>query len=211
MQLSSMGHEYDGLIGGVAKAGLAVAAVTTVVATAGSALPAIGSLVAGNAADIVDTVSDVASIASNRKTRQYIGNDALQYGDDTTHEMETVDSRNQETGQKMGTPKGEIIETGVSWITDNLRGKPQRRRAINDYISGTLLPEFTAQMNKVQSNLTRMIKDLLHDEAKASTAQKEQTLREMEHEKEHEREVYNQKVNQLKEFKNILIKEDNRV
>ena len=207
LQLASLGHEHDKVIGGITKVGLAVAAVAAIVCTGGGAL-AVEGVAAGGAVraaqlvDIADTATDVASIASNVKTRKLIRK-TMEYGKIATQQMDTVEQYNQQMGRHTPQKKG-IIETSVGWITDKLSGKPQRRRAINDYITGTLLPEFSMQMEYIRTNLTRTIGQLLHDEATSSTERMVQALKEMKQEKENEKEAYDRRIAQLKEYLKIL-------
>lgn len=210
IQLSSIGHEYDKIIGGITKVGLAAAAAVALCMTGGAsgiggaAVGKIssGTLRTGQLVDALDTATDVASIASNMKTRKII-QETIKYGTKTSQNLESVELYNQQIG-KYTPKKTGIIETSIGWVTDKLLGKPQRRRAINNYITETLAPEFSIQMEYIRSRLTHTIEQLLHDEIKVSTFQMEQALKDMKTGKENEQETYNLRINQLKEFKNAL-------
>ena len=136
------------------------------------------------------------------KTRKII-QETIKYGTKTSQNLESVELYNQQIG-KYTPKKTGIIETSIGWVTDKLLGKPQRRRAINNYITETLAPEFSIQMEYIRSSLTHTIEQLLHDEIKVSTFQMEQALKDMKTEKENEQDTYNLRINQLKEFKNVL-------
>lgn len=207
VQLNSIGHENDKLIGGIAKVGLAATAVAAIAFSGGAAAVGAsgavsGAVKTGQVIGAVDTATDVASIASNMKTRKFLKK-TIEYGKKTTKKMNEVEQIDEKFAEYTPHKKG-VIETGVSWITDKLSGKPQRRRAINDYIASSLLPEFTLQMESVHSNLVSIIRQLLYDEIKNSTGLMEETLKEMKQEKENEKETYNQKISQLKEYLIIL-------
>ena len=86
-----------------------------------------------------------------------------------------------------------------------LRGSRVKcRRAINEYISGTLVPEFTLQIDNMQSELTRAVGQLLHEEAQNRTSSMEQMLHELKAENASAKEEFARKIGQLKEYKNIL-------
>lgn len=207
VQLNLIGHENDKFLGGIAKVGLAAAAVAAIAFSGGAAAVGAsgavsGAVKTGQVIGAVDTATDVASIASNMKTRKFLKK-TIEYGTKTTQNLKGVEQIDEKFAEYTPHKKG-VIETGVSWITDKLSGKPQRRRAINDYIASSLLPEFTLQMESVHSNLVSIIRQLLYDEIKNSTGLMEETLKEMKQEKENEKETYNQKISQLKEYLIIL-------
>ncbi|MBV7440099.1 dynamin family protein [Weeksellaceae bacterium TAE3-ERU29] len=224
MNLSTIGHENDEKIGGIVKG------VGGLVAIAGLAkIGGIKGLISA-----ADSFFDIGSMISNKKNREEMKELKKELNSVSRKEKlgevekiidEKEERKGKETAKKllekskefrrnMEDAKGEIegynklgggiIETGVSWITEKVWGKPQRRRAVREYIEGTLLPEFKGQMDNTHSNLTNMISLLLKEEANKATAQMKETLNEMEEEKKKEKEVYKQKVNQLKEYKEAL-------
>lgn len=208
MNLYSIGHKYDKVIGGAVKVAGAVAIVASVVATAGGTAGAIGTAaaggkLAGKAIDVVDTVTDTASIISNARTRKMVQR-TVEYANKFQDGMQKVNDWNNRTGQEYSTKKGGVIETGVEWITDKVWGKPQRRRAVNGYISGTLLPEFTSQIENIRNTLSQQVGQLLQEEAKERTVAMEETLKSLKEESAISKEQFNQRINQLKNYKNTL-------
>ncbi len=97
-----------------------------------------------------------------------------------------------------------VIETSVGWITDSLLGKPQRKKAVRNYLDNSVLPEFENQLNALKSDLVRTIENLLREEARNSTKHMEDELKDLINKKETEKEYYNQKLVELKEYITIL-------
>lgn len=206
LNLNALGHEYDGLVAGgvkvLATAGLAVATV----GLAGGII--VGGTVVGAkvltsgmgkalvASNVIDTVTDVATMASNKKLRmdmakaqQRIGQVAQEY----PNAAAKVEGFNR---------KG-IIEGFVSKITDNM-GKPQRQRAIHEYIDLTLIPHFEGQMRQVAGGVLEAIKTTLQQEAEAVMAQKRQNLEELEQQYRVSREAFNARREALLGYKKEL-------
>lgn len=216
LDLASLGHQYDKIIGTTVKVTAAIAAVAGAAYVAGSAATAATSTaakgtletakVADTVIDVADTATDVASIASNMKTqkmmRTTISNASEKLGK-VTEKMNKVDEWSKDAGDKVGSQQG-IIETSISWITDKMLGKPQRRRAITNYIEGTLIPEFALQLDGISSDLTRTIGELLHKEAQNNCAVMEQSLKELKTAQQSEKEQFKEKINRLNEYKTIL-------
>jgi hypothetical protein len=226
MQLSQMGHEKDKMIGGIVKVGLAVAAVATVAAVAAPAAAAGGAAAGGEAAGGVaasgaaasgategvvtaGTVADLALDAHQsyniQKMAKYqaMMEKTQKYASSIEEQTEKIEGYNNKIGSYTPQQKG-IIETGVSWITEHFEGKPQRRRAVNNYVEGTLMPEFENGMENFRGRLVRMISDLVHQEAQTNTLQMEEALRNMKEKQEKEKESYKQEISKLKEYKSFL-------
>lgn len=208
LNLSALGHQYDQLVGGVVKTAAVVATVwagASALSTAGKAATAANTV--DRVADVVDTATDAASIASNIKTRSRMKEmikTAKEYSSKINKQMDEVESWNNKMGERYQSNRGGIIDTGVSWITDQFWGKPQRRRAVNNYISDSLVPEFVLQIEQIRSELVRTIGQLLHDEAQNRTLAMEQSLNQLKADSASAKEQFKEKVNQLKEYKNIL-------
>lgn len=201
LNLSSLGHEYDTTISGVVKvvsaATIVIGGFAAIKGTAGEAAAAAKTI------DMVDTATDVASMASNIKTRNRI-NKAMEFAQNVDKSMADIETWSNKTGAKYSEQKRDIIETGVSWITDKFWGKPQRRRAINEYIDSQLVPEFSFQISNIGSDLTRTIGQLLHDEAQVNLSIVENNLKQLEEERNTESEKFKQRIKQLTEYRNIL-------
>lgn len=219
LDLNSAGHEHDGTISLVAKVGVAVAAVTAVVATGGTAAAgAAGVAEAGGAAtastaaetaisvgalaDVADTATDVASMVSNSRTRQRIET-AMSYAGKTYDKMQQVEQYNAEYGQQMGS-KG-IVESMVGFVTDKTWGKPQRLRAIRNYIDTSLAPEFKQSLRANHMQVITWIRSSLEQSAAELIAQKTSALQQMKTELAENKQQFAIHCDKLNEYKSELI------
>lgn len=185
LDLNSMGHEYDGMIKTGVIAVAAVATVAAAVATAGAAGTA-GAAAAGTvgtagaagtvattvaaskAVDIVDTATDVGSIIYTRKMMKRIAKTEEFAG-------KAVDKYNKiEKADKKG-----ILSSMVGFSTERLLSKPQRVRAVRNYVDGTLAPEFKSQMENLSQSVVNMVRGSLQNDASEMIAQKTAMLNEL--------------------------------
>lgn len=215
LDLNSMGHEYDGMI----KTGvIAVAAVATV-ATAGAAGAAAGAagtagtagaaagtagtagaagtvattVAASKAVDIIDTATDVGSIIYTRKMMKRIAKTEEFAG-------KAIDKYNKiEKADEKG-----ILSSMVGFATERLLSKPQRVRAVRNYVDGTLAPEFKSQMENLSQSVVNMVRGSLQNDASEMIAQKTAMLNELKEQcSEHNAEFARRKET-LKQYKEKL-------
>lgn len=212
VDLNSLGHEYDNYIACGVKVAAVVAAATAVASAASSAAvagatrsatAASGAAAAvDSATDVVDTVTDVASIQSNIKTMSRMEKlQQLQQNYQTQYTA--IENYNQNVGQQLGQNKG-IVESAVGWITDKTWGKPQRRRAIHNYLDDTLLPQFKSEMERISSALVEAIRKSLCDEAQETFDQMNSALEDLKLKKQNTQQEFNDKMSKLKEYRNLL-------
>lgn len=213
LNLNAAGHEYDGYIATGVKIAGAVAAVATVAVAAPAVVGAGGAATAGGAAaetameiatvaDIADTVTDVGSIISNKNTVSKI-QQAVSLAGQTSEQYANIQNYNQNIGQQMGASKG-IVESMVGFVTDKTMGKPQRRRAIHDYIDTTLIPGFKSEISRISTSLSQLIRNALHQEAESTIAEMTNALEELNRIKKEKKEEYNKRVTLLRDYKNEL-------
>lgn len=219
LDLNSMGHEYDGWI----KTGvIAVGAVAAVVATAGAAGAAAGgtaaaasgtaatgataaggataaaetvatTVAASKAIDIADTVTDVGSMIYSHKMMKRVAK-ATEFGG------KAVDQYNKiEKADKKG-----IIDSMVGFATENLLSKPQRVRAVRNYVDGTLAPEFKAQLGNLSQTVVNQIRTNLQNEASEMIAQKTAMLNELKQQSSEQKAKFASKKETLKQYKEKL-------
>lgn len=194
LDLNNMGHEYDGWI----KTGvIAVAAVGTVaaVASTGGAAALTAAATADNIIDVADTVSDVSSIISNQKAVSRIEKAA---------KNNAINASNLQMGQQVGSNKG-MIDSMIGLVTDKMVSKPQRVRAIRNYIDGSLSPEFKVNLQSISQSLVNTISCNLHNEASDLIVQKTESLNQLKQELKEKKNVFEQRMNQLREFKTTLL------
>ena len=217
LDLNAIGHEYDGAIATGVKVAAAAAAVTAVVATAGGAAGAVGTagtveaggaaadlaLSAGGMLEAADIATDVGSIVSNQRhisrvqqAVSFVGKASEQYGN--------IEQMNANAGQQVGANKG-IIEGMVGFVTDKAMGKPQRRRAIREYIDGTLTPQFKRAMGENSRMVIDILYKKLHDEALVTISEKKQALEALQQENKEKKESYQQRVETLRDYQNELL------
>lgn len=208
LNLNEMGHEYDGWIkAGVIATAVVATAVATAGAAAGTATAAAGQVAKAatvdNILNVADTASDVGSIVSNSKTRRSIEN-AVGKISRVADRYSNIDGYNQQIGQQMGNDKG-LIDSMVGFMTDKLLSKPQRTKAIRDYIDNSLTPEFKVQLNGISRSLTSTIRTSLHDEASDLITQKTDALHQLKSEMKEKKALFDQRMGQLREYKTLLL------
>ena len=211
LDLNSMGHEYDGMIKTGVIAVAAVAAVAATVATAGAAgtagtagaagtagtASAAGTVAttvaASKAVDIVDTATDVGSIIYTRKMMKRIAKTEEFAG-------KAVDKYNKiENADKKG-----ILSSMVGFATERLLSKPQRVRAVRNYVDGTLAPEFKSQMENLSQSVVNMVRDSLQNDASEMIAQKTAMLNELKEQCSQHKAEFVRRKETLKQYKEKL-------
>ena len=159
--------------------------------------------IADSAIDIADTVTDVGSMISNKKTVSKIEK-AVSFATSAADKYQTIDQANQQMGQQIGTDKG-MIESMVGFVTDKMMSKPQRVRAIRNYIDSSLTPEFKNSLRNVSQKVINEIRATLHNEAAQIISQKTEILNQLKAELKEKKSLFDQRMEQLREFKTILL------
>jgi conserved protein ypbR len=199
LDLNTMGHEYDRAI----KVGVIAAAAVGAVGIAASTAGAAGAVAADTAIDLADTATDVGSMISTTKAVSRIEK-AERLVTNAAEKYATVETTNQNVGQQMGSDKG-MIDSLVGFATDKMMGKPQRARAIRNYIDSSLAPEFKSTLNQNSQRLVSSIRDGLQNEASIIIGQKTEALNQLKTEKEEKKEAFNQRIEQLRVYKTNLL------
>ena len=202
LDLNSLGHKYDGYISSGVKVVAAAVTVAVAVSTAGTSALAAAATV-DNMIDVADSVTDVSSMISNNKTVNRIEKAANFIGK-ATDQYSSIEEYNQKAAQQVGNDKG-IVESLVGFATDKLAGKPQRRRAISNYMNDTLIPTFKREMNNVSTQVVSMVDEALHKSASDIIEEKKQALSQLQGELKSKKNDYFNRINQLRDYKNILI------
>ena len=216
LNLNSMGHEYDGKIA----SGLKIAAAVAAVCVAAPALAGAGSAGAAGAAgateagvagsamakygatDLVVDAAQTAMILNNRNNiaqNQPTATERPTKIEEFKQKYGEYEQQNQELGQKMGM-KGGIVESLVGLVTESTMGKPQRRRAVHEYMDSTLMPNFKVSVKRnCDALLSGIHKNLLNDATATITEVKESlgTLKEEKRTKENEFRI---KIKQLNDY-----------
>lgn len=230
LDLNSMGHEYDGIIktgviavaavatvaaavatagaaaagaagtagtagaaGTAGTAGTAGAAAAGTVGTAGAAGTAATTVAASKAVDIVDTATDVGSIIYTSKMMKRIAKTEEFAG-------KAVDKYNKiEKADKKG-----ILSSMVGFATERLLSKPQRVRAVRNYVDGTLAPEFKSQMENLSQSVVNMVRGSLQNDASEMIAQKTAMLNELKEQSSEHKAEFARRKETLKQYKEKL-------
>ena len=204
LDLNNMGHEYDGWIKTGVIAVAAIGTVAAVASTGGGAARALASAATvDNVIDVADTVSDVGSIISNQKSVSRIEK-AAGFISNATEKYNSFNESNQQMGQQVGSEKG-MIDSLVGLVTDKMMSKPQRVRAIRNYIEGSLSPEFKSGLQGISQSLINSIKCNLHNEASVLIGQKTDSLNQLKQELKEKKEQFEARIEQLRSFRTILL------
>lgn len=202
LDLNSAGHQYDGWISTGVKVAAAVGAVVAVASTGGGAAVAAATNV-DNAIDIADTVSDVGSIISNNRTANRIEK-VVSIAGKAGDKFDAIEGYNQRAAQQVGANKG-IVESMVGFVIDKTWGKPQRKRAIRNYMDNSLMPDFKREILAVGNQLINNIRMSLQEEASETIDAKRYSLEKLKQERKDKKDAYNQRINQIRDYKHELI------
>lgn len=203
LDLNTMGHEYDGWIKTGVIAVAAVGAVAAVATSGGTAAGVATAATVDNVIDVADTVSDVGSIVSNKKTVGRIEK-AVGFISNAGDKYNSFNESNQQLGQQVGSDKG-MIDSMIGFVTDKMMSKPQRVRAIRNYIDSSLTPEFKLQLSNVSQALVNSIRNNLQNEASILIRQKTDSLNQLKSEMKEKKDVFENRMEQLREFKTQLL------
>ena len=216
LDLSSLGHEHDKAFGYAAIAAAVVAVAVIAAPAAGAAGTAgtagvtganIGSAIVSETGEIVAGSMISRSIAKSKtKTADKIktyAEKAKIIAKEVNTQMSNIESTDEQIQKKTGINRG-FIETATGWITDKITGKPARIRAVNNYLDGTLIPEFKGLLYNVRTNLVRMIGDTVRQEADAQISSMEQALVQMKEQLDSNKQVLNQRREELKSYMEII-------
>lgn len=202
LDLNSAGHQYDGWISTGVKVAAAIGAVVAVASTGGGAAVAAATNV-DNAIDIADTVSDVGSIISNNQTIDRIEK-VVSIAGKTGDKFNAIEGYNQRAAQQVGANKG-IVESMVGFVTDKTWGKPQRKRAIRNYMDNSLMPDFKREISVVGNQLITNIRMSLREEASEIIDARRSSLEKLKQERKDKKDAYNQKINRIRDYKHELM------
>lgn len=211
LDLNSLGHEHDKAFATATKVVAAAGAVVAV--TAGAAAGAAGAAAKGVAgmttaegvstfASVADTATDVATMASNVKTVKRI-KAAVNFAGQAGEHYNNIQNYNNVIGNQMGCKKG-IVESMVGFVTDKAWGKPQRKRAIRNYVDGTLMPQFKREISRIHRDIISTVETCLMQEANGIFNEKSSALEQLKQEKQKSKELYVQKISKLKELRQML-------
>ena len=214
LNLNTIGHEKDGAIANGLKVAAAVAAVATVASAAPTALGAATGAASGagatagaaassaSALGAADLVLDAGTILYARSKLNKMERMAKFAGQASEH-LTKINDADHKYGEQMGASKG-MVESLVGFVTENMCSKPQRRRAIINYIDGTLAPQFKSELSQISNALTQAISDILHQEASTSAEQMVSALNELKSARTAKEAEFKERMAKLKDYKREL-------
>lgn len=219
LDLNSLGHEYDGYISTGVKVAAAAAVVAATVATAGAAAGAAGTATAGaagtaaagtaeasaatiaTATSVADTATDVGSMVVTSKLLSRL-NKAEKVVSNVSKKYEMIENTEEKIQQKV-TSKG-LVSSMVGFFTDKAMGKPQRRRAIHNYMDDTLMPQFNSQLKHMTSVVVDSVRQSVIQGAESAMTEMTNAINILrEAQKKHEDE-YQRRMATLRDYKNEL-------
>lgn len=205
--LNELGHEYDGYIATATKVALVVAIAAGGAALAGGEAAATATTATANAAE--NAVTQVAA----SKVENRIARPPKKYVSDTFFDnLDTATDIVFDGGQMFGKKDGDaisssenrspgLIDLGVKLATDQFIGKPQRRRAIQDYVDSVLTPNCKSEIKSLTRYLISSIDEALHEEASQVIGEMTEYLENMRVQLKEQRASYEKRIKELKEFK----------
>lgn len=195
LNLNTMGHEYDSIIATAATAAVVIGAGIYGGVAAG----------AGAAFDNLDTATDIIFDGSS------VINSSTAFAQPQNNQQETKTSQGEDGETVIVAPannqrqSGGLVTTLVGLVTDKTMGKPQRRRAIHDYMDGTLIPNFKSEIKSLSMYMTSSIRDALHEEAAQSINEMTEALEQLRTQMREQRQNYQNRINELRAYKNELL------
>ena len=97
-----------------------------------------------------------------------------------------------------------ILSSMVGFATERLLSKPQRVRAVRNYVDGTLAPEFKSQMENLSQSVVNMVRGGLQNDASEMIAQKTAMLNELKEQCSQHKAEFVRRKETLKQYKEKL-------
>ena len=97
-----------------------------------------------------------------------------------------------------------LVESMVGLITDNTMGKPQRRRAIHEYMDSYLVPAFKAELQSKTQILFNNISSIIKKDAACAIEETKKAISSLREQRLNNHSEYLQKVSTIKKYKEQL-------
>ena len=97
-----------------------------------------------------------------------------------------------------------MLEGVISMVTDSTLGKPQRRRAIHNYIDGELTPQYRSAISSEVDRIKESVKSAILNDYSKSIAEIEGVIKYMKQERANNKEAYRQRIKKLTDYKQEL-------
>lgn len=219
LNLNELGHQYDDKISTGLKIVAAVAATAAVVATAGAAAPAAGATAATSAAastagvagtavagaegagvaiEAADMVLDAGSIVASTSIMSKMKRGA-EFADQVRGKYDEIDEKDHAKNE------GGAFQSFVGSITDRTLGKPQRRRAIHQYLDSTLMPSYKQGLETITNSIVFTVSDAITADVENNLNELISALSSIQEAQRNNESEYKSRLNQLKQYRNELI------
>lgn len=185
MNLNEAGHEYDNAI----KIGvIGIAAVAAAPAVLGASGTAAAGAAGSGAASGIST-----STLLIEGTELTLAGRALSKASQVQQKAESIEKKN-----------GGVLGNLIGKITDATMGKPQRIRAISNYVDSTLMPAFKAEIDRIGNEIVNGISTVLYAEAETTITEKNQILQKLAEQRKANQDEFERRMTQLRNYRNML-------
>ena len=191
LNLNDLGHEYDKKISTGLKAAAAVAITAAIVSTGGAAAGAAGATTAGASGTAQLAAQTATTLSTIKKGADFISQASEKYG-----KVEEMNHAHLERG---------AIESLVGTITDRSLGKPQRRRAIHQYVDLTLSPSYKQGLQSITTLVIKSFSDAIQNSAASQLNEISSALQNAKKEQEDNETAYKDRIRQLKSYQSELL------
>ena len=127
-----------------------------------------------------------------------------QFVSQTQEQYNGIDQAQLGMGQQFGSDKG-IVESVVGLVTDSTMGKPQRRRAIHEYLDNSLLPSFKAELERITTDTIGRIKALVNEGIEIGMGEMTQSLEALQAERKEHHAAFEARISALRDYRNELL------
>lgn len=209
LNLNYLGHEYDSKIATGLKIAAAVAATAAVVATAGAAAPVAGSAGtagtagtavaargAGVAIEAADMVLDAGSIITTTKMMSKMKRTAV-FVNKVKTKYDEIDSEDRS--------KNGAFQSFIGSITDRSLAKPQRRRAIHQYLDSTLLPFYKQGLESITDEIVSVVSSAISAAVATRVEELSSAISSLQQERNINESEYKKRISILKQYRCEII------
>ena len=202
LNLNYLGHEYDSKIATGLKIATAVAATAAVVVTAGAAAPvagaagSAGTAVAargtGVAIEAADMVLDAGSIITTTKLMSKMKRNA-EFVNKVKTKYDEIDSEDRS--------RNGAFQSFIGSITDRSLAKPQRRRAIHQYLDSTLLPFYKQGLESITDEIVSVVSSAISAAVATRVEELSSAISSLQQERNNNESEYNRRISILKQYR----------
>ena len=151
-----------------------------------------------------DKVTEVFAGKAKQQIENVGKNELAEYATAMKEDMETIIKTSRQANAEYKEKYKGPVEGMVSKVTEFF-AKPQKQRAINDFVITTLVPSFESQLSWITDQLLSMIQAQLNEEAHWTVEQHKNNLEMLKKEKSEQSESYKNRMNQYNQYKNEII------